>query len=200
MDACLNSSLYMAAHSADEHTVDLTRRMKAMEEAAYKEFFGDYNKRICAYLLVVANGDARLVEDSVQLTFNRITKHIRVFNTETEFWGWISRLAKTAYIDCYRKESTWRRLLKRFQGEFSNEPELRDDAMDERIEALDQAIKELSESERVLIQLKYFDKRDYYSIGVELGLSAKAVESRVFRIRNKLRKSLQSKTERASHE
>ncbi len=196
MDASLNIPLGAfddcPIDRASIHAMDvsqLTRGMKSMSDAAYREFFRRYYQRLWAYLYAVSGGNESMVEDALQATFTRVIKHIRVFDTESIFWGWLTRLAKSAYIDCYRKESVFRRLIRRF----------RDDACSDPVESvgvpaeaswarLESGLNRLNQDEQALVRSKYFDGRSYESIAKELGLTAKAVESRLVRVRRKLRR------------
>ena len=81
----------------------LTLSMKALDEQAYREFFNRYYHRLWSYLIVLSKGNESLVEDALQVTFSKITKKIRKFDTDKDLWRWIAAIAKNTYFDSCRK-------------------------------------------------------------------------------------------------
>lgn len=176
---------------AAEWNVDmLTRAMKRLDEKAYREFFARYYQRLWSYLFTVAKGDDRFVEDALQAAFSRIVKHVRIFDTEREFWNWLKLVARNALYDNYRKESALSRALRKMglieDGEKAwNEHEERN--KEEELVWLDEAIAQLSSDEQSLIRFKYFEKLTYSQIADRLQTGPKAIESKLGRIRAKLK-------------
>src|ERR1051325_3867078 len=84
-------------------TADLTRRLAAGEEAAFREFHVAYFDRLLRYLLVVARGDEDAARDALQETFVRVVRHAKRFDCEDAFWSWLTLLARSAAADGGRK-------------------------------------------------------------------------------------------------
>lgn len=166
----------------------LTRLMKQCDEQAYREFFARYYRRLWSYLIVVSKGNERHVEDALQVAFSRIVKRVRIFETEKDFWNWIRIVARNAYFDSCRKESALQRALRKI-GLIGDEDDQSKDreARDLKLSFLNGAMSKLSDDERSLIHEKYIEGLAYTDIAYKLNVTEKAVESRLARIRRKLK-------------
>ena len=177
----------------------LTRRMRAGEEAAYREFYHAYYDRLFRYLLVVAAGDLEAAEEALEATLLRVVRYIKVFPAEDAFWSWLTVLARSAFRDHGRKHRRYLAFLERFtrhQVVAESDPE--SSAAEARLlAALDRSLDALPEDERELVEWKYFDHRPVRDIAAELETSEKAIESRLTRIRRKLKAAL---TDQLKHE
>tara|TARA_B110000037_G_C17015868_1_gene463264 strand:- start:177 stop:617 length:441 start_codon:yes stop_codon:yes gene_type:complete len=139
----------------------------------------------------MSNGDLHRVEDALQMTLVRVPKYIRVFDTEDVFWSWLTRLAKSAYIDSYRKESVFCRFKKRFWNERIREGDsVERSGTSERLERMEQSIGSLGEEDQRLLRLKYYDGCSVRDIAGKMGVTEKAIESRLTRVRGRLRSLL----------
>ena len=192
MDRPATIALLMTSEICDSensnHRSDLSRMTKQMSrqnEAAYREFFNLYYKRLWAYLITVSKGNFNDVEEAVQLTLIRVVKNIRAFEREDVFWNWLTRLAKSAYIDCYRKQSTFQKLVSSFRQYRENSDSYQTSTSTEI--CIEQALNRLDSANQQLIRWKYFDNWSYDAIADELGVSSKAIESRLGRARKKLK-------------
>ena len=63
---------------------------------------------------------------------------------------------------------------------------------EKRIEMLQELVKEMSEEDRMLLTLYYFDNRPLTEIAYITGVNAKALANRLYRIRKKLQKRLEA--------
>ena len=82
-----------------------------------------------------------------------------------------------------------------FNESFEKALSIEEDLLDiclkkENIENLKAAIKELSDTDRLILELRYDAMMKYSAIAKELGLSTKSVENRLYYIKNKLRTKL----------
>lgn len=175
----------------------LTRSMKALDEVAYKEFFHRYYHRLWSYLNVVSKGDERFVEDALQTTFTRIVKNIREFDTEKSLWRWISTIARNAYFDCCRKENTFQRMIRKFRID-PIDRQSENETTETELHYLDTARSKLSSDEQALIQYKYIERQTHKEIAQITNSTAKAVESKLARVRQKLRNHVEE--ERSNEE
>jgi RNA polymerase sigma-70 factor (ECF subfamily) len=177
----------------------LTARMVHSDEMAWREFYDGYFNRLLRYLLVVTNGREEAAREALQLTLMRVVRNIRKFDSEAAFWSWLTVLARSSIVDDARKRNRYLALLERF---FQNEPVATDasesDANAHLLQVLEQRVANLPPDERDLIEQKYFEDGSVKELADELETTEKAVESRMVRIRRKLRDAIlaQLETER----
>ena len=162
------------------------------DEAAYRAFYDAYYDRLRRYLLVVTAGDEDATREALQSALLRLVRHIKVFPDETTFWGWLTVLARTAFIDQTRRRKRYWSFLERFTrhtaiqssspAETTTSPHL--------LQLLDDHLSTLPQDERDLLEAKYLDGRSVRQIADTLQTSEKAIESRLVRIRRKLKSQL----------
>jgi RNA polymerase sigma factor (sigma-70 family) len=167
----------------------LTEGMSRGEESAYRDFFNRYFDRLLRYLLVVSRGQEDAAREAVQRTLERVVRHIRRFDTEDVFWSWLTVLARSAWIDEQRKLGRYLGFLERFFHHQRLEPPLSTDHQSDHHlwSLLERQIGQLPEAERSLIQQKYLDGQAVTAIARQCGCTEKALESRLGRIRRKLK-------------
>lgn len=165
----------------------LTARMAQGDEDAYRMFHELYFHRLLRYLLVVTGGRDEAAREALQLAFLRVARHVRKFETEESFWSWLTVLARSAIVDEERKRHRYFALLDRF---FHREQidAAADTNTDARLhELLETEVDSLPWDERELIQRKYFRRESVKEIAVGADSTEKAIESRLVRIRRKLK-------------
>jgi RNA polymerase sigma-70 factor (ECF subfamily) len=166
--------------------------MVAGDETAYRTFHETYYSRLTRYLLVITSGDEDAAREALQGTFVRVVRHIKVFEEESHFWNWLTVLARTAFADQKRKRRRYVAFLDRFTehartaatGMENGEAEA------QLLEALETGVRGLSTEERELVEQKYFAGESVRNLAESLGTSEKAVESRLGRVRRKLKQAL----------
>jgi RNA polymerase sigma-70 factor (ECF subfamily) len=170
----------------------LTRRMRAGEEAAYREFYDAYYDRLLRYLVVVAAGDLEAAEEALEATLLRVVRYIKVFPAEEIFWSWLTVLARSAFSDRNRKHRRYLAFLERFtRHQLVEGPGPESSAAEARLlAALERSLADLPEEERQLVEWKYFAHHSVRDIAAELQTSEKAMESRLVRIRRRLKHAL----------
>ena len=171
---------------------DLTRRMAATDEAAFREFHQHYFDRLLQFHLAVTQGREDEAKEAMQQTLLRVVRHIRVFEEEETFWCWLKAVARSAVRDASRKERRYVSLLLRFaqnspvkEAEQPEESQLR--------HALEEALGELGVEERRMFESKYLDGIKLKEIARADGLTEKAVEGRLARLKQRLRERLLQK-------
>jgi RNA polymerase sigma factor (sigma-70 family) len=183
-----------AADLAPREVESLTRAMTRGDENAYRQFHEAYFQRLYRYLLVVAAGDEDAAREAVQSTFLRVVRYIKPVQAEEQFWNWLTVLARTALADQHRKRSRYRAFLERFTGHARMEMDSRavnDGQADARLlAALEDRVRRLPPEERELVERKYFGRESVRDIAAALQISEKAVESRLTRVRLKLKGDL----------
>lgn len=170
----------------------LTRGLVAGDEAAYRMFHALYLDRLTRYLLVVNSGNEQAARDALQAMMPRLVRHIRVFTDEAVFWSWLTVLARSAQSDERRTRRRYFAFLDRFTRHAEIESSLagappRDDRLGE---ALARHLALLPVDERELIEWKYTERRSVRDIAAQLGATEKTIESRLTRLRRKLKEAV----------
>ncbi|MGA2786873.1 MAG: sigma-70 family RNA polymerase sigma factor [Verrucomicrobiota bacterium] len=185
-----NSSASADASACEPlEVVVLTRRMAEGDEMAYRIFYAAYFDRLCRYLLVVTAGNEDAVREALQATLVRVTRHIKIFQNEETFWSWLTVLARSAISDETRKRRRYFSFLERFtrhaaiasDGASGNQTDKRLGIL------LEHQIALLPSDEQKLVEQKYYQRRAVREIAGELQTTEKAVESKLSRVRRKLK-------------
>jgi RNA polymerase sigma factor (sigma-70 family) len=163
--------------------------MLAGDELAWRRFHEAYFDRLWRYLLVVAAGNEDTAREALQAAFMRITRHIKVFTDEEVLWSWLTVLARSAFTDETRRQHRYFSFLERFTRHAEVTADGLDDGQaDERLQTLlDQQITALSADEQELIRQKYNAHKSVREIAGDWQMTEKAVESKLSRIRAKLK-------------
>jgi RNA polymerase sigma factor (sigma-70 family) len=168
----------------------LTRRMAKGEEEAYHCFHDAYYTRLLAYLLVLTR-DEQLARDALQATLLRVVRHAKRFESEDAFWSWLTVLARSSVSDERRRSTRYFSFLERFFHHRTIEDqapiEQNTSPLEER---LNTALDALEPEDRQLLERKYLSGEPVRQIAQTIRLSEKAVESRLVRVRQKLREMM----------
>jgi RNA polymerase sigma-70 factor (ECF subfamily) len=166
----------------------LTRAVCRGDEAAFSRFYDLYSLRLYKHLLVLARGNEWEAREALQTVVLKLAKSFKVFDEERRMWGWLSRLARNSYVDLCRARKREQRFLPL--------EEHRIESADSREEAhklsgsLQHALEQLTDEEQELIRAAYVDERPLQQLADELGQTYKALESRLGRLRRKLKVNL----------
>jgi RNA polymerase sigma-70 factor (ECF subfamily) len=173
----------------------LTRRLAAGEEDAFREFHRLYFDRLYHFLLAVTRGEEQAAQEALQETLLRLLRHPRVFAEEDVFWCWLKAVARNAARDAHRKHCRYFALLQSFAlGLSRDQSEAPAGGGDSVLSALlEESLDELEPDDRRLIENKYLDGETVRELSVLAGLSEKAVESRLLRLRRHLRARIMEK-------
>ncbi|MDB6039042.1 MAG: hypothetical protein JWM99_2883 [Verrucomicrobiales bacterium] len=172
----------------------LTERLARGEEAAFEEFHELYFDRLHQFLLIVARGQMEEVQEALQETLLRVARYARSFETEEAFWGWLKVVARNAARDRGRKEQRYLAVLKRFAFGLNGgtAQDFGDD--EERLRLIvEESLAELDPRDRCLIQGKYLEDETVNELSGKTGLTERAVESRLLRLRRELRERMLKK-------
>ncbi|HZF01934.1 MAG TPA: sigma-70 family RNA polymerase sigma factor [Methylomirabilota bacterium] len=163
--------------------------MSKEDEMAWRTFYDAYFDRLWRYLLVIAAGNEDAAREALQAALVRVTRHIKIFRDENIFWSWLTVLARTAFADETKKRRRYFLFLDRFT--LHAEVELdgaNNNQADGRLQILlEQKVALLPPDEQKLIGQKYFARQSVREIADELQMTEKAIESKLSRIRQKLK-------------
>ena len=172
------------------NVVLLTKRLAAGDEEGFRQFHGLYFDRLHQFLMGVTRGDTHATADALQETLLRVVRHARRFESEDVFWGWLRAIAKNAARDGGRKERRYIDLLRRYLTGAVPHPPTNRDSADHWKDSLEEALNELDPSDQSLVRGKYLFGASVADLSESTGLSEKAVESRLHRLRQELAGSI----------
>ena len=169
----------------------LTAALRTGEDRAFRWLHAQWNARLSRYCFALAGGDDALAGEIVQSAYLRLARHIRVLPGEDSLWNWIALAARCAAFELRRNGGRYRHALARFADWLRlRRSEIAPDADAALHAALDAALGGLSADERELLDARYFQRHSLEDIGMHLGTSCRAVEGRLARLREKLRRAI----------
>ena len=183
----------------EQDKVDM-QRLAAGHDAALNELMERHAEKLFHYLYRSLQ-DEEDAADLAQETFVKIYQSRARFNSGQKFSTWLYAIASNLVRDRYR----WR--SRHPQVSLDAESEQTVDSLrehlpahgptpserlqaDERADAVRRAVAALPEELRQPLILSEYEERSHAEIGVILGCTAKAVETRIYRARQQLRASL----------
>lgn len=183
--------------SADSTVLTMTRGIAARDESAFRLFHERYFDRLYRLHLVAACGQEQVAQDALQETLLRVVRYARPFDSETVFWNWLRAVARSTARDGGRKRRRYLELLERFALHGATQPDPPFPSEDNTLEAaLEEALAELEPPDRRLIEAKYLEGVTVRELAAQTGLTDKAVESRLLRLRQTLRERILKKLRR----
>lgn len=188
--ACLQSS-----HTdADAEARRLAAAVARGDEAAFREFYEHYHRRLFRFALVLGRGDETLAHDAVQSAFVTAAKKLRRAESEEHLWNWLARVTRQQLAKTWRQRQRDSTVIG-----VADLPECADGCQPDSVleESLDTALLALDADERQLIEWFYLDGRSHKEIAGRLLTTSKAVSSRLERTRARLRALI---TKNLSHE
>ena len=166
----------------------LTSRLAAGDERAFNALYERFCDRLYRYLIVMAHGDEPMARDLLQAAWIKLVRSGRVFHEETHLWNWLTRVARNQHIDQLRRQSRTPNLVSLEETGADVERAPAATAMELLLdEALAHGLGRLAPDEHRLVDGFYFQKLSQQDLAERGGASVRAVESRLGRIRQKLR-------------
>jgi len=154
-------------------------------EPAFRELVARYLNLVYSTALRLVGGDTQLAQDVTQTVFIGLANKARTLSREVMLGGWLHRCTYHVATRAMRAE---RRRQSREQEAMEMNTLRNDSGADWRQVApvLDEAITQLGDEDRTAILLRYFEQRDFRSIGEALGRNEDAARMRVNRALEKL--------------
>ena len=166
----------------------LTLAVRSGDANAFSRFYDLYSFRIYRFVLVLARGDENGAREVCQAAFIKVARHLKVFDNERALWAWLCTLARNAFIDFHRAQQRRNRLVPMDELPPAVTSEV--DSTNQLSELLRDAMTALPPHERELLQAVYVDGRPLQELADASAQTYKAVESRLARLRQKLKKQL----------
>jgi len=163
----------------------LAEYVQTGSDAAFRELVTRYVDLVYSTALRLVGGDTHRAEDVTQIVFVNLARGARTLPRDVKLGGWLHR-------DTCFTASTLMRGERRRQSRERQAAEM--NALQNNSEAdyslvapvLDEAINELEEADRTAVLLRFFEQRDFHSVGQALGSNEDAARMRVTRALEKL--------------
>lgn len=206
--SALTQELIMESSQADpvdrENEIDiaLMSRIASGDIRAFEELVNRHQYALVGTVGKMLGGNSAVVdaEDIAQQVFLRIWKSAKRYKPTAKFTTWMFTIMRNLVFN----ESRRRKRRPEVSVEEREESSHLQNAADEHLQpdnealqselqkAVDQAIAELPEKQRMAVILRRYENMPYEDIAEVLELSVSAVKSQLFRARTVLRDSLQS--------
>lgn len=178
-----------AQEERDRFVRAVTRGMADGSQTAFGEFYNFVFDRLFRMLLVQTRGDEDLCKDLVQGVMLRAVKYAQPFDNERVLWAWLRQVARSCHVDWLRKKGREPQFV---SLELFADAEMPVNSADDEqlLTALEFSVKQLDPDDREVLRLAYYEAVPQQSMAQKLNTTAKAIESRLRRIRQKLRRTL----------
>ncbi len=171
----------------DDEIATLTHGLSRCDEDAWRAFHERFYQKL--HGLAVSRGTAACDAPAiVQGVYLRVLRHAKVFRDPESFNAWLACLVRCEVIDSARRIGRRSWLNERFQQwQLARSPD-REETLGDQLE---DAMLVLDENERSLIRLHYLDGWSQENLAEKYQVSVKAVESRLARLRKRMRPELE---------
>lgn len=180
----------------------LVSRAAKGDQDAYRELLEKYQKPLYFHIIKMVK-DQEQVEDLVQEAFVKAFDNLSSYNTNYAFSTWLYRITTNHTIDYLRKKKLQTLSIdepvKTKDGEVGIQLEDEQAETDrgiirkQRKTIIHDAIDNLPEKYRVVIQMRHIEELSYDEIATELDLPLGTVKAHIFRAREMLYKSLKDR-------
>jgi len=157
---------------------------KTRSEPAFRELVDRFIDIVHSTALRLMNGDRHHAEDITQTVFADLAKLSSSLRDETMLGGWLHR--HTCFVAAKAIRTERRRRLREEQAVAMNELYDKPIGMAEIASLLDEAINELAPDDRQAILLRFYEQRNFRSVGEAMRTSENAAQKRVSRALDQL--------------
>jgi len=172
----------------DLEITDLTRGLANCDESAWHCFHERYFATLRGRAISRGTAESEAAE-VVQGVYLRVMRHAKVFRESAAFEAWLACLTRCEVIDLARKSRRRSWLGECFQHWQEGRQTVPDDETGDRLR---EAVGELEEPGRTLVTRHYIEGWTQEELAVASGITVKAVESKLARLRCQLRRSLKN--------
>ncbi|WP_440998823.1 RNA polymerase sigma factor [Fodinibius sp. SL11] len=193
-----------ASESSLEDDV-LVKRAKGGDEKAYKKLVDKYERALYFHILKMVK-DREQVEDLVQEAFVKAFDNLNTYSTNYAFSTWLYRIATNNTIDYLRKKKLKTLSIDKPMKTKDGEMEMqlpdesastdRDIIKKQRKKIVQNAIADLPDKYRKVIELRHMEEKSYKEISDILDKPLGTVKAHIFRARELLYKELKDKKHR----
>lgn len=172
------------------------------DEKAYSQLVDKYERALYFHILKMIK-DREQVEDLVQEAFVKAFNNLNTYSNNYAFSTWLYRIATNHTIDYLRKKKlktlSINEPVKTREGEMKMQLPDHDAKADrgiirkQRQEMVREAIDDLPEKYRKVIEMRHMEEKSYQEIADVLDLPLGTVKAHIFRARELLYKALKEK-------
>jgi RNA polymerase sigma-70 factor (ECF subfamily) len=181
----------------DAEDIRLMGLASAGDMAAFEQLVERHQRMVVGTVgrMLGTNSDA---EDIAQQVFVRVWKNVKRYEPRAKFTTWLLKITRNLVFNELRRRSRHPAVPLQSETDEEERP-LKDERavapdaalLDHELqEAVDAAIAELPETQRMAVILRRYEELSYEEIAEALGQSVSAVKSLLFRARTELRESL----------
>jgi RNA polymerase sigma factor (sigma-70 family) len=154
-------------------------------ESAFRELVSRYIDLVYSTAFRLVDGDAQSAQDVAQTVFLALARKARTLPSDVMLGGWLHQHTRFVAAKLVRTER--RRQIREQQAVEMNAIEDHSEQnLAQVAPVLDEVIGELDEQDRTAILLRFFERKDFHSVGDVLGSSEDAARKRVMRAVEKL--------------
>ena len=166
--------------------------IKARDPSGAEEFLKNYSPLV-RYVIGPIVKDSLDREECLNDVCMRVWERIENYDPDKGSWTtWITVIARNIALNTARKRTTSTEELPEDVTDSSQDPEA-SLLKAERVKALNEVLIKLKAKDRLAYNLfyrKYYYMQSTTQIAAELGMTVKAVENRLYRVKRQLRKEL----------
>ena len=184
---------------ADGGAIDFTlmERIGAGDHEAFRQLVVRHQNAVIGTVAKML-GNPSEAEDIAQQVFLRIWRHAKRYRPDAKFTTYLYTITRNLVFNETRRKSRKKEVSSDEREENSNRlieanPDRQPDAELLQAElqgAVDDAIAQLPETQRMAVVLRRYEQLSYEEIATVLGLSVSAIKSLLFRARTSLREAL----------
>jgi len=167
----------------------LAEYRRSGSDAAFRELVARFVGLVYSTALRLVEGDLHRAEDVTQTVFADLARLARTLSNEVRLGGWLHRHTCFVAVNTLRGERR-RQARERQAVEMNTLQDHSEADFSQVAPLLDEAINELGETDRTAILLRFFEQRDFRSVGKALGSNEDAARIRVKRALQKLEEFL----------
>jgi RNA polymerase sigma factor (sigma-70 family) len=168
----------------DSHTL-LALYARTGSESAFRELVSRYIDLVYSTAYRLVGGDAQSAQDAAQTVFLALANKAGTLPKDVMLGGWLHQHTRFVAGELVRTER--RRQLRERQAAAMNAIEDHSESnLAQVAPVLDEAIGQLDAEDRTAILLRFFERKDFRSVGEALGSSEDAARKRVDRALEKL--------------
>jgi RNA polymerase sigma factor (sigma-70 family) len=168
----------------DSHTL-LASYVRTGSESAFRELVSRYLDLVYSTAFRLVGGDAQSAQDVAQTVFLALAAKARTLPKDVMLGGWLHEHTRFVAGKLMRTERR-RQLRERQVAEMNAIEDHSERHLAQVAPVLDEAVGQLDAEDRTAILLRFFERKDFRSVGEALGSSEDAARKRVDRALEKL--------------
>lgn len=167
------------------------QKIRSREESGMEEFLRHYTP-LMRYIIAPVLPDARDQEECISEVAMRVWEKIDQYDPSRGSWNaWLTALTRNVALNRSRKKIISSEPEEEIAQYASLSPTPEQEMLrKERQQMLQNALQRLASRDRMLFYRKYYYQQSTAQIASELGLTERAVEGRLYRIRKRLQEWL----------